>query len=349
MSDVKTPPGRREDIEANPDDPIARLLRLAGPRPAAPDAAAARVRSAVHAHWRETVRIRRRRGISRIAAPLAVAAALTLTLGIALRLRAPIAPPDAMVATVVRSEGRVLPLDARAPRGEAEIATGTAIRAGAGLRTGPHARAALRLSAGASVRLDTGTRLRLIAPAVLELLEGAVYVDSGARPSGSPSIEIRAALGRVRDVGTLFEVRLAGGEMRLSVREGSAALARDERLHTAAAGTRLRVDARGAVTSDAIPLQGPEWDWTLAVAPPFDLEGRTLRDYLDWLARETGWRVRYADASISAGAPTITLHGSISGLRPDETPGVVLPTCGLLHRLEGGTLLVERRAGAGGP
>jgi ferric-dicitrate binding protein FerR (iron transport regulator) len=344
MSDVTKSPEGTED-SGGADDPIARLIRLAGPRPPAPEERVTRVRDGVHARWRAAVTAERRRSVVLIAAPIAAALVVVLGAGVWLRDRGRVAATPA--ATVVRTEGRVLLRDGTVAW------TDRVLAAGAGLTTGSGGRAALLLSGGRSVRLDTGTELRLVSARVLELERGAVYVETeapasgdGAAPEAAP-IEIRTSLGRVRDVGTQFEVRLEDGMLQVSVREGIATLLRDHRTYTAAAGTRLRVDPHGAVETGTVGLRGADWDWVLAVAPPFDLEGRTLREYLDWLSRETGWTVGYADPSIAADAAIVVLHGSSAGLRPDETPAAVLPTCGLLHRLDGETLIIERFTDAG--
>ena len=61
------------------DDPIALLLRLAGPREAAAQKRSGRVRSEVWAHWRAEVRtVRRRRMIFRATVSLAAAAAVVV-------------------------------------------------------------------------------------------------------------------------------------------------------------------------------------------------------------------------------------------------------------------------------
>ena len=327
-------------MSTEPEDAIAALVRLAGPRPAAPQAAMARVRLAVHGEWLESIaRERRRRAWSRTMAPLAAAAAVAAAVAIVAGVRGRTAPGGVAVATVVRSSGSVAGLDG------APLAP--SIARGDGVRTGMSGRAALRLAGGAVVRLDTGTRVRIADAVTVDLDRGSVYVDTAGPPAAR--VEIRTALGRVRDVGTLFEVRLDPAGLRVSVREGKAILAHAAEEREAAAGTRLRLDPSGAVQAETVPLDGPEWGWVLAIAPPFELEGRTLRDYLDWLARETGWRLEYADPSIAPGASAIVLHGSVSGLRPDETPAVVLPTCGLRHRLDGDTLVLERSAPSGRP
>ncbi len=346
MSDETKPPGETGEVDG-PGDPIARLIRLSGSRPPVPEDRMARVRDAVHLRWSESVkRDRYRRLVIVIAAQVATAASLALIVGYGLRWWDRKPAPDDSTAEIVRTEGEVRLSDG------ALLSAGGRIAPGAQLTTGPGGRAAMSLSAGPAVRLDSETDVRLISDSILELLRGAVYVDTGsafpqAAAANAHGIEIRTRLGRVRDIGTRFEVRLADDRLRVSVREGVAALARDDRTYTAPAGTRLRVDSSGAVETGTVEPLGTDWDWIQSITPPFDLEGRTLSAYLDWLSRETGWSVTYAEPSIARSAPGIIMHGTTSGLRPDETAAAVLPTCGLSHRLEGTTLIIESAPGEG--
>lgn len=241
-----------------PGDPVARLVRLGGARPAAPDDRRARVRQRVHDLWSETVKRDRRRRRVLIAARLA--AALVIVTGAGLWLWQRGLPSGAPAATVERADGRVRLQD------NSSAGTGRVLPAGARVITAPDGMAALRLIDGASVRLDIATELRLISPRVLELRRGAVYVDSGASAPGT-SLEIRTPLGQIRDVGTQFEVRLANDRLRLSVREGAAALTRDHQTYSIPAGESLRVDRNGTVETGAVAPRDQEWAWTLAVAP----------------------------------------------------------------------------------
>src|SRR3989442_11673004 len=104
MSDVTKPPEDPESVESS-DDPIARLIRLAGPRPPVPEERMARVRDNVHARWREAAIRDRRRVVVLVGAPLAAAIVVTGA-GFWLRDRIPVT--GARAATVVRTEGRVL-------------------------------------------------------------------------------------------------------------------------------------------------------------------------------------------------------------------------------------------------
>ena len=90
------------------------------------------------------------------------------------------------------------------------------------------------------------------------------------------------------------------------------------------------------------------WAWTLAIAPPFTMEGRPAAALLDWVAAETGTTLRYADAETARHAAETVLHGSAEGLSPDQVPEVVLPSCGLLAERREGELLVSRLGDQGG-
>lgn len=344
MNDTEDPSRTSADPQSPGEESVARLLRLAGPRPVAPDFRAARVREAAHARWRKMVTSgRRRRVFFWVAGALSSAAVLTLGIGLGRRSGLDgLFRPKEPIATLQRLEGSVNGSDARA------FTVGEAVPPGTWLQTGRGGRAALLLAAGASLRVDEGTRLRLTSGSVLELAQGAVYVDTGSQAAARSVVEVHTKLGKVRDRGTQFEIRLEERAMRLSVREGIATLTREGQSYAARAGTRLSMDSQGVVEAGTVPLQGSDWDWVLAIAPAFALEGRTVGEFLGWVSRETGWEVRFADASVAREASTVVLHGSVARMRPDETPSAVLPTCGLRSRLVGTTLFVEVATSGGG-
>jgi ferric-dicitrate binding protein FerR (iron transport regulator) len=331
------------------DDPIARLFERAGPRSTAPKEREDRIRGAVRAHWRRELGAESpRRAPAWIAATLAAAAAVVVVLAWGLWSRGQRSPGEATsIATLLRSEGSIRLVDGAPGRAEdGTLRAGEALPPGTSVETASDGRAALALADGSSLRIDSGTRVRLLTGPTLDLEHGTIYIDSGPGQGRRAFLEVRTRLGVVRDIGTQFEVRLTADELWLSVREGLATLASAGRSFGASAGTRLVAAGTGV---ESRPLENPDWSWVLTIAPAFEMEGKTLHEYLDWLARETGWRLEFADPAIAREAPTVVLHGSVAELRPDETPAAVLPTCGLGHRLSGGTLVIERLDGAGRP
>jgi len=323
------------------DAEVERLLRLAGTRPGAPAGVEDRVHAAVLARWRSEVAARRRRRRIVWASGLAAAAAVLVVIAPALRRSSPERTDVASsIATVTRVAGSprttpVLPA----------VAPGILLPEEVQVETGPDDRLALLLSDGTSLRVDRETHLRLLAGPVVDLDRGAVYVETAESGRGAGGLRIRTSLGVVRDIGTRFQVRLADDVLKITVRSGSARLEQSGASHEAMTGTQLVADNHGEVTSRSVPAHDPEWEWTLAVAPELEIEGRTLGEFLDWSSRETGLRVRFAETSMEPGARATVLHGSIRGMNPDEALGAVLPTCGLGHDVEGDALVIRRAAG----
>jgi hypothetical protein len=106
------------------------------------------------------------------------------------------------------------------------------------------------------------------------------------------------------------------------------------------AGYQLVLAGRGEPVRSPAPGYGAEWNWIVQSAPMPAIEGMKVRAFLDWLGRETGWRIELADARAAALADSVVLHGSIAHLTPAQAPAVVLSSAGLGHRLSGGTLVV---------
>lgn len=267
---------------------------------------------------------------------------------------APPIPPDEPVAFLELSRGAVQvlpPSSGQDPSRLLALGGGSEpIRAGSTLDTRAMGdlgagHAALRLVGGQSVRLDRDSRIRLVSGTTLELERGAVYVDSDtASALGGSGVEVRTTLGVVRDIGTQFEVRLLtddGGAVRVRVREGEITLERNGSSHLATAGEQLTFDAAGDLRRVPVAIHGDAWQWVLDAAPAPEIEGRPLREVLDWIVREGGWTLRFADDATAEHAAGVTLHGDAAGLTVDEVAAMVLRGSGLDFRVEKGELVVS--------
>lgn len=340
-----------DDHEPNPetadDQEFVRvLLERAGPRPPISQRDLDAIAASARSDWQAELRNRARGSVRRAERrrtvwPLvtSLAAALVLTVGLAWWSAANDAPPVALgrveaVAGEVAAGGRESGRHALALA--EELGPGVFVHSGAG-------RASVRLASGAVLRIDQDTRLQLVDAGALRLESGALYIDTGA--GAGKRIELWTPAGLVRDIGTRFAVRVADAEgtgLRVQVRDGSVEVERGDRRELAGAGEELVINAGGAAERRQLDPYGSEWEWTLAAAAPFPIEGRSLGEFLNWVARETGWQVRFADAELADAAEPIRLHGAIGSLRPDQAPFAVLPGAGLEGRLEGGVLVIGR-------
>jgi hypothetical protein len=325
------------------EEEVRELIRGAGPRPAVSMEDLAEIRHAAEDQWRELVRRekeRKRFQRKRDAVALAASVVLALLLGWWLLPGKKPATSD-FVASVVLLRGEVRNGQGLELSAASRLTVGTVLETSSG--GSEPGRAALRLLGGQSVRLDVDTTVRLASGTALEIDRGAVYVDTkSAVVEGG--IEISTPYGRVRDIGTQFEVRVgdaSGSELTVRIREGGILLEQDSESYSAKAGEELTV-RKGTVSRGTVEPHSDVWDWVLGIAPSMDIEGVTLSAYLDWVSRQTGRQVRFADGSLAESSKTTRLHGTIEGVTPLESLAVVLPASGLDYQVENGSVLVVR-------
>lgn len=219
---------------------------------------------------------------------------------------------------------------------------GDDVNVGSELATAERGRLAVRLATGHSVRLDTGTRATVLSDRVIALTHGAIYVDSRSTSGAAVGVvEIRTPLGSVRDSGTQFEVRWLMTSLRVRVREGKVALEGAGTSVEVGAGQELELAENGQIVRRDWTASATGLDWIGMITPMIQIEGRSLQDFLEWIARERGLRLRFATQDVATSAPAIRLNGSVDGMTLDQALESVLLTCRMSHRIEGEMLLIR--------
>jgi ferric-dicitrate binding protein FerR (iron transport regulator) len=284
------------------------------------------IRRALFAEWDAVTG--RRVLLRRAVAASAAAAVLLATFG-ALLLRTSIAPA-AVVASVERVRG-----DAQV--GDAALAMGASVPSAQRIDT-HSGQVALRLADGGSLRLGPQTRITFAASGRASLDAGAVYFDS---ERGAAAVEVRTPLGIVRDMGTQFVVRLAGERLDVAVRDGRVAIERGSGAVDVAAGERVSLaTGASAPRRERSASFGGDWDWAERLAPPFDIDGRPLIDFLKWVEAQTGRKVEFTDRATEQVARDTVLKGSID-LEPLPMLAAVLALTDLGYRVDGERILIR--------
>ncbi len=341
-----------ENETAADDEILGAQIAAAGPRPPIPPAAlaalAATARAALQAQGatvtpaESAARAPRTNLGWRRAAAIAALLFLAIGFGWFTFKDGPSSFQTVTAAVVEQTTGR---LEVEIGKGYwRQVLVGERLPKGVRLRTETGALAALRMAGGATVRVDSSSRVQLLSAAALRLDRGALYADTGLERSSGPALEVHTAFGTVRHVGTQFEVRWVDSRqptVRVRVREGSVAVEGGGRSYRAAAGEELSVRADGEVARAQVAGYGAGWEWMMDAAGGLEIEGRTLGEVLDRVQRETGWRVRFADAGSEAAARRIVLHGGVGALRPDQAVFAILPSAGFEGELEQGVLVVR--------
>lgn len=342
----KSTPDRRPQSD---DETLARLLQLAGrSEPIASDIEN-RVYRAVREEWlastsqpdssRVYTNVRRewnksparRSWTHRWTVPLAMAASAILALAILLQPAPPVEGrlPVGTIAKHVGTQG---------DPGN----VGSEIYVGDRLTTGADGGMSVSLANAESLRLDEQTTLVVVGAHRFELVDGRIYADTGDFMYRNKGLVIDTPMGTVTDVGTQFSVNLADGLLDIAVREGRVDVLNEGLEFVAVAGERMRLERGQAATFEDIAAHDDYWDWVSNLAPAYDIENRSLLEFLRWATRETGLELVFESNDLRMAAMRTDLHGSVDGFAPDEAIGAVLSTTTFDYRFDSGKLVIYR-------
>jgi ferric-dicitrate binding protein FerR (iron transport regulator) len=328
------------------DDRLEQILRASGRRPMPPQAVRDTVFAAAHAQWQTQLRSRQRRRQR----TLWTAAAAVVVLGLTALLlpRAPVTPAsdvlvtliaDRLVGTAALSNGREDDWRGLDP-GNVDIHAGTVLRTSRGSGLG------LVYPGGRSLRLDENSEIRFEAGDRVTLVAGGVYVDSGPQAEWESGMEIATHLGRIREIGTQFETRVSGDTLRVRVREGRVEAVHGSDQLTARASEEIEIARDRPVQRRSVEPTSPVWQWAQALAPAPYAEDITVAEFLDWVGRETGRRIHFAQPGLEQQAYLTTLHGNPRRFTPMEALSVMLRTTDLQYTVAGNEeILIGTRAG----
>jgi len=292
--------------DRNDETDVERMLALAGPRDAVPSERLDRMRAAVHHAWTESVPKfqgqtpwhRTRLFFWTLVATAAAAAAV--------------------IAIVRTHPGATIAKHADPSARAVEI------------RTGPAERKSLRLGKGGELRVDASSVVTLTEGGQIDISKGALYLDS----KGAALPAVITPAGTITDIGTRFEVRLVDGNTRVRVRDGKVRLAQASTVSEVGASEELVARADESTSRRRVDPFGAQWAWVTRAAPRFDLEGKSLGNFLDWIEHEGGWTVTFASPALERNARSTLLHGSVEHWSTTEALDAILQSCGLAHRVD---------------
>ena len=330
------------------DETIARLFQLAGNSAKIPSDIEARVYEKVQQDWlastaqpdsarvyrkvrREWTRASTRSAAQRWFMPVALAASAILAVMLFTQPTPEVAKPPP-VGTIVKMAGIVT--DSQFVGGEVYPGTTLTTIADGGI--------SVALNNAESLRLDENTELVINDSDSFALVAGRVYVDTGDFVYRDKGVVIETQLGAVSDVGTQFSVDVSSDILDVAVREGRVDVQSDGQELVTIAGERLRVEPGQVAQVDELQPHDPYWDWVAQLAPVYDLENRSLLDFLRWAARETGRELVFQDNELRMAAMRTDLHGSVEDFTPVEAVRAVMSTTSFRYRIEADKIVIYR-------
>jgi hypothetical protein len=312
----------------DPDPRVERTLTVAlGTQPMS-DESLERLRAVVAREWRVATEQPISSGRSRWIA-LAAAAALA-AVAVALWVTRPPAQTVA-IGSMTR-----LAADGLQHR---RLKSGDPLRVGDRLTTrGP---LLITLVRGGTLRVAAGSSLNIPGSAQLSLERGRIYLDIPPGSSAVNPLRVATSAGVVEHVGTEFEVMSDDRAVRVRVREGRIRFLGTADTIVADAGTELLASPGKIISQRSIDTYGGDWLWTAALAPDYEIEGRSLIGFLIWVSRELGRPLDFADAHARQVADRTILHGSVRDQTPLDAMSNVLASTSLTYEIRGDTIWVR--------
>ena len=272
------------------------------------------------------------------------AAAASVLLGFAIIfnvINAPLVTP-VQIAAIDRSLGSIYVLGEQSRL----QATGdlSSIAAGQTIVTGTKSGLGLAWGGGGSLRIDADSRVTFVSATVIELESGRIYFDS---MNLDVVFEVHTKHGVVTHMGTQYMSEVSPQSLTVSVREGQVSV--DGLYFDEIAEDRQQLTLNGSARPEVLSIarHGDNWEWVEETAPAASFDGKTVFEFLQWVARETGFKIEFQNDRVKTVAETKHLHGEV-----DSKPRVALRqrllTTALDYDLEfekGVIHIVEREAG----
>ena len=322
-------------------DRLAELFRHASARERPPADDELTIRQALHTQWSHMTRQRKRRK-TMITLAAAASAVIAVMVGIRMPPVSDSAPSLTQLAAVEKTLGMVQITSSDGSLQRPDSAT--ALMSGQQIVTSSDSRMALRWLNGESIRLDENTELILNSSDEISLQAGQIYLDTG-QAEANRELTVSTPAGRVRHLGTRYMTTVSGDVTSVSVREGQVSVEVKGVETVADQGVRLTVDTAGASSLGSVSSYGPMWQWTEELAPAFSSGGRSMLQFLDWVAHESGRVVEFASTEAERLARDTDLRGRID-MEPMRALEAILLTSDLVAEVDAGTIVVRLRNGS---
>jgi ferric-dicitrate binding protein FerR (iron transport regulator) len=315
---------------------LEELFRHASARERPPLEDEQAIRQALHTEWSDLTRHRKRRKAGLILAAASVFLAVIVAQNLLNRPQS--TGPAMQLAAVEKLKGDILIHFPGSPETRTLDASGK-LESGQRIVSGVNSRMAIRWLNGESIRVDEHTELSLESAAGITLLAGRIYVETADARSATELI-ITTPAGKIRPLGTRYMTTVSAAGTAVSVREGQVLVAAHGVETLADRGEQVKVNASGDHSLELISTYGTRWQWTEELAPVFASDGRSIAEFLDWVAHESGRNVAFASPEAEKLASETLLRGQLE-MEPMRALTVVMQTSDLASRISSGTIVVH--------
>ena len=184
----------------------------------------------------------------------------------------------------------------------------------------------VKLTNGNSFRLDEKSTLKINTSDSFTLFNGQIYIDSDTQ-TGNHKLTVDTPLAIINHIGTRYSISYNDNSLNVSVRDGLVLVDRiNAEKHEIEKGNQYTQLSNGEIKLSTIDTFDEKWLWTQKITQTFDIQDKSMSEYLEWVSNETGFPIHYESFNIKSKAKEVILSGSINGILPMDSIDVIVPT-----------------------
>ncbi|MFC3193980.1 FecR family protein [Marinicella sediminis] len=297
-------------------------------------------KAAVRKHWQQTVKRQQRQRRVRFQWAMAASVMLMVTFSL-LNMNHQQGPAEPIVwGTLLAASGQVNiqpPGQHWQPWQPAQ-----SIVSGSRIETADDSHLSFRLADNSQIRLAAKTLITTADQSIF-LQRGQLYHDTDEALTAAPLI-INTSLGEVQHIGTRYLVSKQNNQLTVAVRSGEVSI---HPVHQTTPGQRLIENQVMAMTdqgtSNIRPISKHDalWDWTFQAQPAFNLHNKSLHEFIQWYARQTGLQVDWQ--GLESPSKRVRLQGNIENMNAEQAIQTVFLTTSYRYQIANGKLQISQQ------
>ena len=324
---------------SNKQPDIEKLLSQMGSRTEPSPKQSAKNKIAVKQHWQKIVRQkqRQRRYIWAVAASLVLVATLAIYNFTSMETN----PSAALVAQVLSSQEGV---QIKSSNDEwSQLQNDAKININSTIKTN-NSTVSLQWNDGSEIRLAANTEV-LLQHELINLHHGSIYHDTDKTNVADPLV-IVTQYGQAEHIGTRYLVSETAQNMTVAVRSGQVRIA-PKTGPTIQQNSVLKPNQMVLITSagpsaitDIKPHAGI-WEWTFQAQADFDLNNKSLFQFVQWFTYQTGLKVDWQD--VENASKRVRLQGSIKHMSSQQALDTVFYSTQYTYQINNGVLQISKQ------
>jgi hypothetical protein len=301
-------------------------------------------KAAVKAHWQKMVQQKKQQQQKKYLWALAASVLLTASLVIFNLNTVPVTTAPMQLATVSNYSGDVQ-IRQKIDNTWHTLQANETVFSNSMFKTTDDSYVALKLTDGSEIRIADNTQLSW-SEQTITLLQGKIYHDTDdALATEVAPLTIATVNGSVQHIGTRYMVSQNGNDVAVAVRSGSvkltAANTQTAEELTIEHSQLAKINQQGEVAVEPVTAFDPLWDWTFVAQAGFDLENKSLFQFVQWFAEQSGLTVDWQNHESQT--KRVRLQGNIKNMQPELAINTVFQSTQFNYEIENGVLQINNQ------